>query len=132
MAGRHGRVRGEHGAGAHGLEAVGVEVGERVLDLCAAPGNKTARLAVEMGDRGLVVANDVSAGRLPGLRRVVERLGLTSIAVTRGDAARLPAFNEMLGRAVALLRDLLHRTPPTDLRRGRDLWEALRFGQPQH
>jgi phytoene dehydrogenase-like protein len=44
------------------------------------------------------------------------------------DAARLPAFNEMLGRAVALLRDLLHRTPPTDLRRGRDLWEALRFG----
>jgi len=43
-----------------------------------------------MGDRGLVVANDVSAGRLPGLRRVVERLGLTSVAVTRGDAARLP------------------------------------------
>jgi phytoene dehydrogenase-like protein len=45
------------------------------------------------------------------------------------DAARLPAFNEMIGRAVTLLRDLLHRTPPTDLRRGRDLWELLRFGR---
>jgi phytoene dehydrogenase-like protein len=44
------------------------------------------------------------------------------------DAARLPAFNEMLAQAVTLLRDLLKRTPPTDLRRGRDLWETLRFG----
>ena len=45
------------------------------------------------------------------------------------DAARLPEFHELLGRAVALLRDLLARTPPTDLRRVRDLWEVLRFGR---
>ena len=44
------------------------------------------------------------------------------------DAARLPEFNEMLERALTLLRHLLKRTPPTDLQRGRDLWEALRFG----
>lgn len=45
------------------------------------------------------------------------------------DAARLPEFHELLGRAVGLLRDLLQRTPPTDLRRTRDLWEVLRFGR---
>ncbi len=44
------------------------------------------------------------------------------------DAARLPEFHALLGRAVALLRELLQRTPPTNLRRGRDLWEVLRFG----
>ena len=45
------------------------------------------------------------------------------------DAARLPDFHALLGRAVTLLRALLQRTPPTDLRRGRDLWELLRFGR---
>jgi len=45
------------------------------------------------------------------------------------DAARLPDFHALLGRAVTLLRALLKRTPPTDLRRGRDLWEVLRFGR---
>ena len=45
------------------------------------------------------------------------------------DAARLPDFHALLGRAVTLLRDLLRRTPPTDLHRGRDLWELLRFGR---
>jgi len=45
------------------------------------------------------------------------------------DAARLNDFQQGLERAVQLLRSLLTRTPPTDLRRGRDLWELLRFGR---
>ena len=45
------------------------------------------------------------------------------------DAARLGDFLALLDRAVALLRSLLHRTPPTDLRRVGDLWELLRFGR---
>ncbi len=45
------------------------------------------------------------------------------------DAARLPDYYAMLERAVRLLRTLLVRTPPTDLRRARDLWETLSFGR---
>ncbi|MBM4192063.1 MAG: NAD(P)/FAD-dependent oxidoreductase [Gammaproteobacteria bacterium] len=45
------------------------------------------------------------------------------------DAACLPEFYALLNRAVAMLRSLLTRTPPTDLRRGRDLWEVLRVGR---
>ena len=45
---------------------------------------------------------------------------------SRRDAERLPQFQRMQERAVALLRNLLHRTPPTDLRRIRDLFEVLR------
>jgi len=69
-------------------------------------------------DGGSFSAGPTAADTLEEVRRFSVR-----------DAVRLPAFNEMLGRAVALLRDLLHRTPPTDLRRGRDLWELLRFGR---
>ncbi|MFO1427136.1 MAG: NAD(P)/FAD-dependent oxidoreductase [Steroidobacteraceae bacterium] len=45
------------------------------------------------------------------------------------DAARLPDYHALLERSVALLRSLLLRTPPTDLRRARDLWRALAFGR---
>jgi 16S rRNA (cytosine967-C5)-methyltransferase len=54
-------------------EAVGAREGERVLDLCAAPGGKTAVLAAS-GAR--VVAADVSAPKLGLLRATLERLGL--------------------------------------------------------
>jgi len=44
------------------------------------------------------------------------------------DADRLPLFYALLERAVKLLRGMLMRVPPTDLKRFGDLWEALRFG----
>jgi 16S rRNA C967 or C1407 C5-methylase (RsmB/RsmF family) len=64
--------------------------GERILDMCAAPGNKTALIACAMGDRGEIIANDKVPGRLSALRYNLERLGITSVAVTRSDACRLP------------------------------------------
>src|SRR5690606_32153312 len=45
------------------------------------------------------------------------------------DAERLPAFHAMLDRAVAHLRAQFLKTPPTDLRRFRDLWSMLDFGR---
>ncbi len=98
-----GRLHAQEEAALFAARALGARPGERVLDLCAAPGSKTARLAVDMEDTGLVVANDVSAGRLPGLRRVVERLGLTSVCVTQGNAAKFPGA---LGRYDRVLADV--------------------------
>ncbi len=71
-------------------ELVGAQPGETVLDLCAAPGGKTALMAWGMGDRGTLVANDREFGRLAGLRRTLDRLGVTCAAVTHLDAARFP------------------------------------------
>ncbi len=63
---------------------------ERVLDLCAAPGNKTVQLAVAMNNRGTLVANDRNGYRLRALRRVIDRLGVVNTSVTAYDGANYP------------------------------------------
>ncbi|ROR35034.1 RsmB/NOP family class I SAM-dependent RNA methyltransferase [Inmirania thermothiophila] len=64
--------------------------GERILDLCAAPGGKTAQIALALGNRGTVVANDVHFGRLRPLRASVERLGLLNVSLTVHDGTGYP------------------------------------------
>jgi 16S rRNA (cytosine967-C5)-methyltransferase len=61
--------------------------GERVLDLCAAPGGKTTHIAALMGDEGEVVAVDRSSARADRLRRTVQRLGVSCVVVEVADAA---------------------------------------------
>ncbi|MDZ4160088.1 MAG: hypothetical protein U1B80_09910 [Anaerolineaceae bacterium] len=53
------------------------------LDMAASPGGKTTHLIERMGDRGVVIANDASASRIPALRLVVHTWGATSAAITR-------------------------------------------------
>ncbi|MFT5142346.1 MAG: 16S rRNA C967 or C1407 C5-methylase (RsmB/RsmF family)/NOL1/NOP2 [Rhodothermales bacterium] len=65
--------------------------GERILDLCAAPGNKTAEIASTMGGRGTVVANDRAASRLGVLQTTLDRLGLLNVSATALDG-RSPAW----------------------------------------
>lgn len=65
--------------------------GERLLDLCAAPGNKTAQLAVALGRAGTVVANDFRWSRIAPLRRILERLGILNVVATAGNGATFAA-----------------------------------------
>ncbi|HET6568833.1 MAG TPA: RsmB/NOP family class I SAM-dependent RNA methyltransferase [Rhodothermales bacterium] len=74
--------------------------GERVLDACAAPGNKTAQIAAAMQNRGTVVANDRSEGRLHILRRTMARLGIMNVTTTVADAARYPDADESYDRVL--------------------------------
>jgi len=64
--------------------------GERILDLCAAPGGKTAQIAVALGNQGTVVANDRDFGRLTTLRSTLDRLGAANVTTTRCDGANYP------------------------------------------
>jgi 16S rRNA (cytosine967-C5)-methyltransferase len=59
--------------------------GERVLDLCAAPGGKTTHLAALMENRGALIAVERHPGRADALRRTVDRMGAAA-DVRTGDA----------------------------------------------
>lgn len=61
--------------------------GERVADICAAPGGKTTHIAELMGDRGEVWAIDRTASRLRRLGQTVRRLGLRSVRALAGDSS---------------------------------------------
>ena len=68
-------------------QAVGVQEGERVLDLCAAPGGKTTQLAEKAAE---VVAVELHEGRARELAENVERLGFDNVMVVNADARELP------------------------------------------
>jgi 16S rRNA (cytosine967-C5)-methyltransferase len=61
--------------------------GERVLDLCAAPGAKSTHLAALMGNDGAVIAVERHPGRAAALERTCRRMHATSVRVQAGDAA---------------------------------------------
>lgn len=61
--------------------------GQRVLDVCAAPGGKTTHLAQVMGDQGEIVAMDVSEAKLGLLQENCRRLGISIVKIVAQDAA---------------------------------------------
>jgi precorrin-6B methylase 2 len=69
---------------------LGPRPGERVLDLCAAPGGKTTHAADLMGDTGCLVASEISESRIRGLLGNVYRLGHTGVFVVAGDGRAFP------------------------------------------
>ena len=63
--------------------------GDYVLDLCAAPGGKSAQIAAALEGRGLLVSNEIVPNRALVLSENIERLGPANILVTNEDPDRL-------------------------------------------
>jgi 16S rRNA C967 or C1407 C5-methylase (RsmB/RsmF family)/NOL1/NOP2/fmu family ribosome biogenesis protein len=96
--------------------ALDVRPGQRVLDLAAAPGGKTTLVVGRLGDRGVVVANEVQPGRVQALADNLDRWGsgrtmLAAESVAR-LAERLPgAFDRVLLDAPCSGEGLFRRSP---------------------
>lgn len=65
------------------------QTGERVLDMCAAPGSKTTQMAALMENGGEIIANDTSLVRLYKLQANLERQGVTNVSTRRGRGQQL-------------------------------------------
>ncbi|MBE5931924.1 MAG: SAM-dependent methyltransferase [Lachnospiraceae bacterium] len=58
-----------------------VEEGDRVLDICAAPGGKSTELAAKLSGTGVLVSNDISASRAKALLKNLEVFGATNALI---------------------------------------------------
>ena len=80
---------------------LGARPGERVLDLCSAPGGKGTQLAQAMRGEGVIVLNEINFQRAKALSSNVERLGITNAVVTcasPGELAEKLVGSFVLGR----------------------------------
>lgn len=71
-----------------------IEPGDRVLDLCAAPGGKATELGARLSGMGLLVANDVSNSRAKGLLKNLELFGIGNMLVTSEAPEKLLQYFE--------------------------------------
>ena len=98
-----------HAAGAFYLQEASAMVsaaildaqpGERVLDLCAAPGGKTTQIAAALAGEGLLISNEPEPARAKVLAANLERMGVRNAAVTNAYpdalAARWPEYFDAL------------------------------------
>lgn len=78
------------------VQALDPKPGERILDLCAAPGGKSTQIAGRMQGKGLLVANEIIPSRAKILSQNIERMGVTNALVCNETpqrlASRFPAF----------------------------------------
>nr|WP_292167516.1 RsmB/NOP family class I SAM-dependent RNA methyltransferase [Butyrivibrio sp.] len=65
--------------------------GQRVLDLCAAPGGKSTQIAGRMQGRGILVSNEINAGRAKILSENIERMGIGNAMVLNETPQNLSA-----------------------------------------
>jgi len=79
--------------------------GERILDLCAAPGSKTTQIAAMMQNRGVLIATDLSSKRIRSLVFNLRRMGAINTAV-------LKAFGEQAGNRYFEYFDRVLLDPP--------------------
>ena len=78
------------------VSVLGVQPGERVCDLCAAPGGKSTQIAAYLQGQGMLLCNEINPSRAKILSRNIERLGIANALVTNEHpenlAKRLPGF----------------------------------------
>lgn len=75
-------------------ELASIEKGDKVLDLCAAPGGKSTQLAAKLAGCGLLVSNEINTGRAKILCENIERMGIKNAIVTNMHPEKMA---ELLG-----------------------------------
>ena len=80
-------------------QIIGDETNIRILDLCAAPGGKSTHYASLIGDKGLLVCNEVISNRVPILSENLTKWGCPNAVVTNNDPSdfgRLGGFFDVV------------------------------------
>lgn len=71
-----------------------IEEGDKVLDMCAAPGGKSTELAAKLKDSGVLIANDISNSRAKALLKNIELSGVKNAIVMSENPKKLVNYFE--------------------------------------
>lgn len=74
------------------VEALAPQPGERVLDMCAAPGGKATQIAARMNNAGLLIVNEPRNKRIPSLVGHLERCGVTNAITSKAPGTMLARY----------------------------------------
>ena len=66
-----------------------IQEGDKVLDLCAAPGGKSTYILSKLNNTGLLVSNEINATRIKALGENLERFGAKNCIITNTDSSNL-------------------------------------------
>ncbi len=102
---RRGRFSVQDASSAKAIAVLDPKPGERILDVCAAPGGKTCAMAERMEDQGSILACDLHEGKLALVEREASRLGITIVSTCVRDGSASPPEEE-LERYDAVLCDV--------------------------
>ena len=108
---RTGRATPQDEASMRVVELLDPQPGERILDVCAAPGGKTTHAAERMSDEGEVVAHDRLPSRLERVTESAARLGLKSVSVAEVLPREDQTFDRVLVDAPCSGLGTLRRHP---------------------
>ncbi len=107
------------------LDRVGLQPGERVLELGPGPGVFTLNAALRLGPEGTLIAVDIQAKMIAKLERRLREAGLTNVETHVADAYDLPLNDAEVDRT--FLITVLPEIPEKE-RALRELWRVLRPG----
>ena len=122
---RNGLVYAQDYASQKAIGILNPKSGQRVLDMCAAPGGKSFTMACLMQNKGEIVACDLYPHRAELIKKSAERLGLEIVKARVADAT---AFDENLGEFDCVLCDVpcsglgvIRRKPEIKYTKGEDI-----------
>ena len=69
-----------------------VEPGDKVLDVCAAPGGKATELGAKLQGEGVLAANDISNSRAKGLLKNIEVFGIGNVLVLSEEPGKMESY----------------------------------------
>jgi 16S rRNA (cytosine967-C5)-methyltransferase len=105
------------------------QLGETILDLCAAPGGKTMFMAEQMNNEGKIIASDVSEDRIKLIQENCQRLGVTCVEAIQNSKLKNLGFDKILIDAPCSNTGVLRRR--VDLRWRISPEEILRLQRTQ-
>ena len=105
----------------------GIQPGQKVLDVCAAPGGKSFGAAFAMENRGEILSCDLHENKLVRIRESAERLGVTCIETAAADGSKFRpewegAFDTILVDAPCSGLGIIRKKPDVRYKKADDLF----------